>query len=171
MNDKEIRKWYADHGVEYIPEDWGARGNKMNFMGTSMPSYILMLEEEGRAKPLWPQRGDGEREYVLALEDFFAPYIALLPRPKGNLIEEYMGMRRTQADLARSEHVSQQAVSKAMKAALRSLTRLIAKDDPEYVPPQDGRRRDFEGERAAAMRVFVRWYLSRDLPGTTGLPG
>jgi hypothetical protein len=72
-----------------------------------------------------------------------------------------MGMRRTQADIAREESRTQQAVSAALVRAMRDLLRAIAKDDPDWTPPKDGRRRDYDGEKKAAERVFDRYWTSR----------
>jgi hypothetical protein len=179
VNEKEIRRWHHDHGVEYIPEDWTGRSEtgetiaRLPFWGdprarenmarraNMTPGGMQALDDSGQAAPLYAGRTAEDREYVMALEDFFDPYIALLPRPKGNLIREYMGMRRTEADIARTAGVTQQAVSQALQRALRALTALVARDDPEWVPPADKRRRDYEGEREAAERVFDRYWQKR----------
>lgn len=167
MTAKQIRKWYHDHKVAYVKDDWRSSerfphwGISSTGASTMDTPYLEHLESEGRAGSIWRPRNAADREYVEALEEFFAPYVAILPRPKGNLITEYTGMRRTQASLAESKGVTQQAVSKALMSAMRALVHIIAKDDPAYVPPQDGRRRDFEGETQAAERVFVRFWLER----------
>lgn len=177
MNEKEIRRWCHDNGIEYIASDWGPRSDTgesageasyygerqehRNVVRWDMTGLLTGREQKSDSAPVWAGRTPEDREYIEALEDFFDPYIAMLPRPKGNLIREYMGMRRTQRDIGRSEGVTRSAVTHALKRALRDLTRLIAKDDPEWVPPADKRRRDYEGEKEAAERVFGRYWRRR----------
>lgn len=174
MNEKEIRRWCHDNGIEYIASDWGPRSDTGESAGPTAwisqehrttaswsMGNLLKAADDPTAGSMWHDRTPEDREYIEALEDFFDPYIAMLPRPKGNLIREYMGMRRTQRDIGRSEGVTRSAVTHALKRALRDLTRLIAKDDPEWVPPADKRRRDYEGEKEAAERVFGRYWRRR----------
>lgn len=149
MNEKEIRRWYREHGMsppDQEPTDRAA------LMGD-------LLDRE--SVPLWTGRSVEDVEYMKALADFFDPYIALMARPKGNLIREYMGLRKTEAEIGKEYGLSQQAVSQALQRALRTLTRLIAMDDPEWKPPADKRRRDYEGEKKAAERVFDRYWRRR----------
>jgi hypothetical protein len=182
LNDKDIRRWHHANGMEYIKEDWGPRDpetgeglsptpywgdnafGRESRPGMSMsmtPGRLDWLDAEGIIRPLWAERSPEDRAVMESLEDFFTPYIATLPRPKGNLLREYMGMRRTQADIAREESRTQQAVSAALVRAMRDLLRAIAKDDPDWTPPKDGRRRDYAGEREAAERVFDRYWKDR----------
>ena len=77
---------------------------------------------------MWHARTDEEREVLEALEDFFLPYIAVLPKEKASVLDQYLGQRRTQEEIAAAQGVSQQAVSKQLRTALRALINRIAAD-------------------------------------------
>jgi hypothetical protein len=178
---KDVKRWYREHDMEYIAEDWGARdpetgeglenadvrggkwkgGRQASTAFLNFTQWLSWLEDQGVVEPLWRPRSVDDRAYVVALEDFFQPYLGLLPRPKGNLLAEYMGSRRTQADIAEATGRTQQAVSAQLKTALRALIRRIAEDDPAWTPPSDGRVRDYDGELRSAERVFDLWWEAR----------
>jgi len=144
---KDARRWYAEHRVNVIPEDWGRRdpetGEGLENVGDAywgernhadrvtkrgVASELLWFEDDGLLTALWQPRTDEERELIEALEDFFTPYIALLPKEKASVLDQYLGQRRTQEQIASAAGVSQQAVSKQLRAAVRALIRLISAD-------------------------------------------
>lgn len=168
MNPKEVREWYRANGMEYIPEDWGDRFDTGESADREGPDPRVLGREhlrvflpgsflEGSAP--WSQsRSSEEREYMEVLEDFFQPYIAMLPRPKGELLRQMMNDQKTYAQIQEDEgRASRGSTVNAGKRALQALIRLIAQDDPEFVAPLDGRRRDYEAEATAARRVFSRY--------------
>jgi predicted DNA-binding protein YlxM (UPF0122 family) len=149
---KNARKWYAKHGFDVIPEDWGKRdpetGEGLENVGnaywgesrdgrdrsvTRLPhgglhQFVVWLEDHNKLSTLWHERGEEEREVLEALEDFFTPYIATLPKEKASVLDQYLGQRRTQEQIADERGVSQQAVSKQLRAAFRALINRIAAD-------------------------------------------
>jgi len=106
----------------------------------------------------WRERSISEKRWLYLLDAFFAPYLAMLPRPKGNLLREVFGERHTYQKAADERQLYDRSHARAQTLrALQGLTQLIANDDPEFMPPKDGRARDFEAETAAAERVFDRY--------------
>lgn len=175
MEGKDIRRWYHDHGIPYLEEDWGERADTGESGGpqTQQPQRAagasvrtigstpdMMWWWEKQPWP-WRERGDSERDWLLLLDDFFLPYLALLPRAKGNLLRQVFGDLATYQEVGDAERVSRQAAQQSTVRALRALTRVIAEDDPAFVAPPDGRRRDYEAEAEAAKRVFLRFVEGR----------
>ena len=177
-----IARWYREHGVDYEPQDWGRRdelgqsaspqyepperaGRPLHEQRINPvePSLFRILEEEGALSSWWRARSGEEREHVEAMEAFWAPYLAQLPRPKGNVLWQVMNARLPQADIAREAGTSQQAVSKQLRQSMRDLVRLVARDDPAFVEAPDRRLRDYAKEQAAAIRVLNAYW--RDLFG------
>jgi hypothetical protein len=172
---KDARRWYAEHHVDVIPEDWGKRDPETGeglenvghaywgdsgdarrsglhrIPGGDFLQFVVWLEEGGRVSPLWSGRTDEEREVIEALEDFFTPYIATLPKGKASVLDQYLGQRRTQEQIASARGVSQQAVSKQLRAAVRALVRRIAEDAPGYS----------EDPSKSAWFVFERYWRNR----------
>jgi predicted DNA-binding protein YlxM (UPF0122 family) len=168
---KDARRWYADHHIDVIPEDWGKRdpetGEGLENVGnaywgeregrtTLVPVRDLERLLGGKLQPIWRERSETDREFIEALEDFFLPYIAVLPKEKASVLDQYLGQRRTQEEIAAAQGVSQQAVSKQLRTALRALINRIAADahiHDEYLHE--------EGETAAELAWFVfecYWY-------------
>lgn len=176
MRKRDIKKWYSQHNMEYIPEDWGLRdpdtgegltgtsaadrrtNNKVH-TGWFSPGYFAGGREPFSA--LWRARTEFEQEEIEALDEFFAPYMIQLPLAKQNLIHDYMGWRKTQTEIGEETGISQQAVSKDLRAAIRQLTRLVAEDDPDFIPAPDGRKRNQALEDEAAGRVLNAWWEKR----------
>jgi len=143
---KFVRRWYAGHDMNVVSEDWGRRdpttGEGLENVGntywgdradrvTLLPMRDLERLLGEKLGPIWSPRTDEERKFIEALEDFFTPYIALLPKEKASVLDQYLGQRRTQEQIASAAGVSQQAVSKQLRAAARALMRRIAEDWPE----------------------------------------
>lgn len=165
----DIRRWYHDNGMAFHPEDFGVRAET----GESIGPQTQDREREGRdgirssastpdrmwwwekQRHPWRERSEGELEWLYLLDQFFAPYIAMLPRPKGNLVRQVFGDRMTYAEVAEANGVKRQSAHEATKRAVQDLTRLIAEDDSMFTPPADGRTRDHEAETRAARRVFM----------------
>ena len=170
---ERIRKWYHKHGLEYDKEAWGPRSET----GESATPQVQQPERspgKGGSTSVrstdptperqwwwekqhfpWRPRGADEKRWVHLLDDFFAPYIAMLPRPKGNLVTQVYGEQRTYAEVGEEAGIARQSAHEAVQRAVRDLTRLIADDDPLFHPPTDGRRRDYDEEARAARRVFM----------------
>jgi len=164
---KDIRRWYTEHGMPYLEEDWGERaetgessgpqvqeGERTKEVRSTAATPDRMWWWEKQTFP-WRARTLEEKEWALALESFFTPYVALLPRPKGNLLQQVFNDLRTYADVGEEAGIKRQSAHEAVERAVRDLTRLIASDDPLFRPPPDGRKRDYEEESRAARRVFV----------------
>lgn len=171
MVDKQTRKWVATwlsrHGLEYIPEDWGEHG-EYPFSGNAMPTAGLKPGKHNipipyvldHRTPPWKQRATPEeREKIEALEDFFTPYISQLPQAKGQVLYEYMFLRRTFDEV--TGYRSRQASSQALKRALQDLARLVAEDYPGYVRPADGRVRDKVAELTGMKDSLNRFWSER----------
>jgi hypothetical protein len=182
---KKVRRWYEKHGIEYIPGDWGARSDtgetmsrdntSSHYGGSKGHSRTQLVSSdagmawwwEKRSLPWLPRQWE-DQEMVLALDEFFEPYISLLNHPKGNLLRQLINDRLTYEDIGENENISKQAAWKKLRSAVRDLTRLIAYDDPAFGPAEegrrreDGRRRDYDAEREAAERVFDH-YMARRL--------
>jgi hypothetical protein len=169
-----VRKAYHDLGLPYLDEDWGPRSETGESVGrqsqdperrdilrtvAATPDQMWWWE---RHHYPWRQRSHSEEEWLLFLEGFFAPYIAMLSRPKGNLVRQVYGDRSTYAEAGALTRLSRQGAQQATERALRDLTRLIANDDPDFVLPTDKRRRDYEAETTSARRVFLRALGQRD---------
>lgn len=169
MND-DIKQWYQDHGLPYLEEDWGDRDENGESIGpqTQQPQRAagasvrsigstpdMMWWWEKQAFP-WRERGHEEAQWLALLDDFFAPYLALLPRAKGNLLRQVFGDLATYDEVATIEDLYDRShARKATQRALRALTRLVANDDPLFRPNPDRRKRDYEEEARAARRVFM----------------
>jgi hypothetical protein len=179
VNEDEVKKWYRENGMEYIPSDWGPRSDTGESAGSDLPKDRFggnsemahsrefpvhfwpnwAADENAGVGAMWPPRED--QEEVDALDEFFAPYYLRLPQPKANLLMDYFGARNTQSELAGPSGVTQQAISKDLKSAVRALTRLIAEDCPTFNPPEDGRKRDDAEEGRAAQEVLNTWWYER----------
>ncbi len=166
----DIRRWYHDNGMPFEEEDWGPRSET----GESSGPQVQDREREGRdgirssastpdrmwwwekQRFPWRERTQGEKEWLYLLDAFFAPYIAMLPRPKGNLVRQVFGEQMTYREVAEEAGLfDRSGARKRVLAAVRDLTRLIANDDALFSPPPDGRERDHEAEARAARRVFM----------------
>lgn len=143
MTDKEVRQWYDAHGMEYDAEDWGPKGDNGESLGKQSSErarvgreyvspydphslYELEHDEGGVVRLLWEQRED--HAVLEAVEEFFAPHMAVMPGAKRRVLEEYLLGRRSQTDMAGELGVSQQAVSKQLRSAVRWVVRDIADD-------------------------------------------
>lgn len=170
MTDKDIRQWYDAHGIEFKGEDWGPRGETGESSGRQNADpdrvgrdYVVSLDPAelyahddgslGDIMLLWEQRED--HEVLEAIEEFFAPYMSLMPFSKRRVLDEYLLARRTQADLAAEAGVSQQAVSKQLASAVRWLTRTIATDYPDRIAITD------VAAQVYAWAVFNEFWLDR----------
>jgi DNA-directed RNA polymerase specialized sigma24 family protein len=183
---KDIKRWYHEHGVPFERQDWGERDYETGeSAGPQVQAPEYSTEREGTVgerrrttavrstdptpantwwwedkKLPWPQRSREEQSWVEQLDAFFEPYMALLPRPKGNLVRQFINDRRTYQEIADYAGVKRQSAHESVKRAFQDLTRLIARDDPLWREPADGRRRDHDAENRSARRVlFV--YLNR----------
>jgi hypothetical protein len=172
VNDKEIRKWYQDNGMEYIPEDWGPRAatgesaaaqpsKQQRPRGETVYNYRYLGE---LSSLLWSgERSERDQVLMWALEDFFVPYISQLPRAKGELIRQVMNDQHTFDAVAEDlDMYGRNSAHRAFQRAVRSLVRVIANDDPSYHAPADGRMRDYNAELEAAERVFDRYMTARN---------
>lgn len=172
MNDADIRRWYHENKVPYLEEDWGPRGETGESIGPqsqvrertdttitapTTPDHMWWWEKQHFP---WHRRSVSEKEWLRMLEDFFTPYLATMPRAKGNLLMQLYADLSTYAEIGERERIARQSAFEATRRALRDLTRRIAEDDPEFVPPEDGRRRDYEAELVSARRVLAR-YIDR----------
>lgn len=174
---RDARRWYAKHGFDVIPEDWGKRdqetGEGLENAGNAywgernrsdrvtrrgFESEFVWFENAGQLRALWTSRTDEEREVLEALEDFFTPYIALLPKEKASVLDQYLGQRRTQEQIADERGVSQQAVSKQLRAAFRALVRRIAQDAHSH---DEDISKTFETPAEAAWFVFECYWYDR----------
>jgi len=169
MNDKDIKTWYRTHGMEYIAEDWGPRSDTGESTVAPRARALRVGREEVWSWLSVPddaeiagaeQRTVEERGYIEKLEAFFAPYIAMLPAHKGEVLRELINDRKTYGEI-REDHKypHRSSAQRAVELATRALVRLIAQDDPEFM--RQPRSRDLELEREAAERVFDR-YLRRE---------
>lgn len=165
----DIRRWYQDNGVSYEKEDWGPRGEN----GESAGRQREKAERSGpdrvgghdptsewwweRQRAPWRERDVDEAQWAWKLEDFFAPYISLLSRPKGNLLRQLINDGRTYAEIGEYNGVTRQAAYAAVSRAVQDLTKLIALDDPNFAWPDDGRKRDFAAERQSAQYVLEQY--------------
>jgi hypothetical protein len=163
----DIRRWYHEHGMPYEEEDWGPRDEHGESAGPqnqrqerkdlvrssdSSPGRLWWWEKQ--IFP-WRPRTPHERDWANLLDDFFMPYIAMLPRPKLNLVQQLFNDLKTYTEVAEYEGTARSTAHENVQRAVRDLTRLIANDDPLFRPPADGRRRDYEEETRAARRVFI----------------
>lgn len=167
----DIRRWYQDNGVSYEKEDWGPRsetgesaGRQREKAERSGPDRVSGHDPTSewwweRQRAPWRERDVDEAQWAWALEDFFGPYLAMMSRPKGNLLRQLINDGRTYAEIGAYNGVTRQAAYAAVKRAMQDLTKLIARDDPSFDRPDDGRQRDYEQERASAERVFDRYML------------
>lgn len=175
---KNIARWYRKAGVPFVESDWGPRSETGESAGPqrdldprrdvttpheSTPDRMWWWEKR---EFIWRRRTPSDQEWVEMLDDFFAPYLALLSRPKGNLVWQVYNGLFTYRQVAKEEWLrSRSSAHEAVFRAVQDLTRLIANDDPLFPPQPDGRRRDFEAERHAASRVLAA-YLERRQHGT-----
>ncbi len=111
----------------------------------------------------WRERTADEKRWIYLLDAFFVPYIAMLPRAKGNLVRQVFGERLTYQEVADEAGGKRQSAHEAVWRAVQDLTRRIAEDDPDFVPPQDGRRRDHAAETEAAKRVLDAYLLREEV--------
>ena len=165
----DIQRWYHNHQMPFLEEDWQLRsdtgesdspqsqeGERTKEVRSSANTADRLWWWEKQQFP-WRKRTHEEQEWQEKLDQFFAPYLAMLPRPKGNLLRSLYGDLRSFTELGLDARTSRQAAFKAARSARRALIRLIAEDDPQFVAPVDGRTRDYEGEEYAAERVFFHY--------------
>jgi hypothetical protein len=171
---KDIRRWYHDHGIPYQEDDWGPRdevgesigrqveeGERTREVRSSASTPDRMWWWEKQQFP-WRERTPSEREWANTLEDFFTPYLAMLPGPKLRLMEQVFNDTRTFAEVAEAgAYADRSGPRKAVQRALRDLTRRIAEDNPHWEPPADARRRNYAEEEEAARFVFVKYVTDR----------
>jgi hypothetical protein len=163
----DIRRWYHEHGIPYEDEDWGPRSEVGESIGQQVQEGERTREVRSTAATPdrmwwwekqrfpWRERSADEKRWMYLLDEFFAPYIAMMPRPKGNLLRQVFGERATFSEAGTESGMSKQGAQQATARAVRDLTRLIAHDDPLFRPERDGRRRDYEEEARSARRVFM----------------
>lgn len=179
MDEKDIRRWYQQHGVEFIASDWKRdpeTGESLYPDGLDaerrdvtrlVDSTWMRFFEEGQLPWFLPR----DRDTVEALEEFFSPYIAMLPRPKGNVLRQLVNDTLTYQEIAEDRDVSRQGAWKQVNAAVTELVRLVARDDPAFTPPRDGRRRDKRAELASAAAVLNRFWKEKFGDVYPGLDG
>ncbi|MES2155991.1 MAG: hypothetical protein V4510_12730 [bacterium] len=168
---KDIRRWYQEHGMPYQEDDWGLRSATGESEGRQMqepergtrssastPDRMWWWEKQQFP---WRGRTPGEREWAETLEDFFTPYLALLPGPKLRLMEQVFNDTRTYAEVGEESGISRQGAHQSVQRALRALTRVIAEDNPNWESTGDGRSRDYDDEEEAARFVFVKYVTDR----------
>jgi predicted DNA-binding protein YlxM (UPF0122 family) len=179
MNQKDIKKWYQQHGMEYIEEDWAddslqpgdagyqnprsyrAKGTVADPIRLGLSKLMEHIEQEGGLLILWGERDD--RELVEVLEEFFDPYIAMLNYPKGNVLRQFINDRFTYAEAAEEGSLSRWGAWKQVRSAMREVVKLIAQDDlyPSRWKAPDRRQRYYAAEKEAAWRVFARFMERR----------
>ncbi len=163
-----IRAWYKANGMEYLAEDWGARAENgesasqqsaepdrigREWVRTYDPHKLVRLEsleEDGVIVGLlFPTRTFEDVERNEALEEFFAQYLVRMTDKRFELLEDAIlyADAGTQAELAADRGISQQAVSKALRAAQEWLIREVAKDWPD---PEGSELQRFE----AVLNVY-----------------
>jgi len=146
VSDNGVREWYEAHGMEYLPGDWDERsetGESASYQrqekqrvgdaavrGGFDDRTLEQLESRGEVMLLWSQRED--HEVLAALEEFFAPYMSSMPAAKRRVLEEYLMDRKSQSEIAaeRSPEVTQQAISKQLRAAVQWVVKAIADSTP-----------------------------------------
>jgi hypothetical protein len=174
MTLNDIKRWYHDNGMRYEHEDWGLRdevGESAGEQHQTQERKDLVRSSDSTPGRLWwwekqvfPWRARTRQEIDRQnlLDDFFAPYLSMLPYPKLNLVQQVFNDLSTYTELAQSEKRARSTVHEATALALRDLTRIIANDDPTFKQPADGRRRDYAEEQRAARNVLDA-YLTRRL--------
>ena len=169
MNEMEIRQWHEANGIDYIEDDWGDRfdtgesavalSTDREGLGPREQGNVFLLpffSENVRLVGAWGRDPEAQRR-AEALEDFFAPYLAMLPTRQGDLVRQLMNDQLTLSEMAKTGRLYDRShAQKNLRSALRALTRLIANDDPDFEPTN--RPRDYEAEAAAAERVFDRYW-------------
>lgn len=178
---RDIKEWHRQNGVEFIESDWkDADYESFRYTG----NIVLDTERESNSTPraftagethwwedqetgiVWPPRTEAERETVEGLEEFFAPYIAMLSRPQGNVLLQYFGDRSTYRDMQPGGNWT--SARERVQRALRKVVGLVAAEDPAYVAPTDGRARDYEGEVMSLRRQLDKFWnekYGRAYPG------
>lgn len=169
----DIRRWYHDHGMPFEEEDWGPRDETGESIGRQVQQPERSPGKDGstsvrstaatpdrmwwweKQRFPWRERSIEEKRWLYLLDAFFAPYLAMLPRQKGNLVRQVFGEGMTYTEVGEEAGIARQSAHEGVQRAVRDLTRLIALDDPMFNPPRDGRRRDYAEETRAARRVFV----------------
>jgi len=169
----QIRRWYHKAGLDFQQEDWGTRNDTGESSGRqrqeperspgktgstsvrstdSTPARTWWWEKQHFP---WQARGAAERRWIYTLDAFFSPYLAMLPRPKGNLVRQVFADGYTYTEVGQKVGMKRQSAHEAVRRAVRDLMRIIAEDDPLFHAAADGRRRDYEDEARAARRVLM----------------
>jgi hypothetical protein len=184
MSDKdEVKRWYAEHGIEYLDRDWGPRseiGESAGVQGMSTkdglntrdPSskrhdqeryrneqQLLRLEEQGRLRFPWLDRQDNEQ--LAALEDFLTPYIASLPRAQARVLDVWMFGRSSHREVAEALGMTHQNVTSRLRAAGRRLVREIAAGERFMMEVVDGDPHEELDDGELAWRVFNNYWRTR----------
>lgn len=164
---KETKRWYAEHGFDVFPADWGERSAtgeglshdrmrqepRVSLTKDGLPPYRGLL--------VWLQRTESDRQVVEAVEDFLVPYLALMPDPKRRILDSYFADRKTQEAVGEVLGVSHQAVSKQLRAAVRTLVRLIARDAARTATEATLLEENGYDDGARAWYVFARYWEER----------
>mgnify|MGYP003576198420 FL=1 len=169
---KEVQQWYRDHDVPYIPTDWGRRAEtgeglsddinweeRPDIVRSADPTPVRMWWWERQTFP-WQPRTAAESSMIDALEEFFWPYLAELGVDEGFMLHRYLFDRATYQEIADDLGSTRQNVHRRVKTAIRTVTRRVAQQNPDFVAESDGRRRNFEDEVEAA-RAMLNDYLER----------
>jgi len=173
MSDKEVRRWYAEHELEYIDSDWGPRletgegaskDPALPREGSERASIrdeqqLLRLEEQGRLRFPWLDRQDNDQ--LQALEDFLTPYVANLPRAQARVLDAWMYGRRSHREVAETLGMDHSNVTKRLRAAGRRLVREIAADQRFMLEVVGEDPQDDVDDGELAWRVFNSYWLTR----------
>ena len=170
----DVKRWYAEHGVEYIESDWGPRDPETGEGLGADPALpreghdrvsirdeqqLLRLEEQGRLRFPWLERADATE--LAVLEDFLTPYIALLPRAQARVLDEWMYSRKSHREVAETLGMDHSNVTKRLRTAVRRLIREIANDQRFMLEIVGEDPQDDVGDGELAWAVFLEYRKAR----------
>lgn len=169
MNEKELRRWYAKNGMEYLAEDWGPRAEngESASIQTQEPErigreWVALLDPEvltelegigrGEVRPVFTDNRDlRDQASIEALEDFFETHLPVARGGRQEVLDLFLYDRLTLGEVALSRGVSKQAVAQQRMRVFKWVMRELAAQwpDPEGTTEQ------------RAWAVFVTYWRDR----------
>lgn len=129
---QEVRDWHERHPeVPLVESDYSNGNDYQEYRSHSKvvpwdENLMSQYETDGSLiSPVWGPRGPDGKTRMEALEDYVTPHLDKLNARDRQLVEWLFWEGRTQKEYADQRGISQQAVSKAAKAALRRLRNII----------------------------------------------
>jgi hypothetical protein len=132
---KKVSAWHRRNSdVPLVVNDWGPRSETGESAGRTQASELVIDPQETwwweRQRPLWKHRSQEDVEVMVALEEFFTPYLDRMKYEHAEALRRLFNDRLTYREQAGIRQVSRQAQHKLVRRAVKQLMREVAMDCP-----------------------------------------